>query len=134
MRTSSHARARVRSHEQLVVWRKAIQLTVQTYRLSAKLPDSERFGLMSQMRRAAVSVAANIADGHGREGRQDYIRMLGLARGSLAQLETYFAVVCALEFLIPGDLVDARSLCDEIGRMLVAIQRTLRRLSAESRP
>jgi four helix bundle protein len=80
--------SRKRPHERLLVWRSGIALVVRVYRLTERFPSTERFGLTSQMRRAAVSIPANIAEGQSREGRKNYIRFVGLARGSLAELET----------------------------------------------
>ncbi|UYG06015.1 four helix bundle protein [Halomonas sp. M4R1S46] len=76
------------SHHRLPAWQQAMQWAVDVYKLTACLPDAERFGLMSQMRRAAVSVPRNIAEGAGRDGSTDFLRFLRIARGSLNELET----------------------------------------------
>lgn len=77
-----------RPHHQLRVWNEALELAAQVYAYTAGLPEQERFGLQSQMRRAAVSVPSNIAEGAARGTTPDYLRMLRIARGSLAELET----------------------------------------------
>jgi four helix bundle protein len=76
------------SFRDLSVWQRAIELTVGVYQLTAAFPDSERFGLTSQLRRAAVSIASNIAEGYGRATKGEYIQFLGHARGSVSEVET----------------------------------------------
>ncbi|MFN2565978.1 MAG: four helix bundle protein [Gemmatimonadaceae bacterium] len=116
----------MQSYQDLIVWQKAIDLVVETYRISQKLPRDERFGLTSQMRRAAVSIPANIAEGHGRHHRDDYRQFLSIARGSLKELETHFVIAERLGFLTNADLRRARALSDEVSRMLSALHRKLR--------
>ncbi len=82
----------VPSHYRLRVWRDAIELVGQIYQLSARLPDGERFGLVAQLRRSAVSVASNIAEGAGRGGGAELIRFLKIARGSLMELDTQLLI------------------------------------------
>ena len=130
-RNSREARpSAVNSYERLIVWRESMLLVDDVYRVSASFPSSELFGITSQMRRAAVSVACNIAEGHAREGRQDYIRMLGVAWGSLAELETLIRVAHNLRYVDDKDFRHLMRLCQVVGRMLVALQRALRRTAA----
>ena len=75
-------------YKELDVWKKSVALTTELYRLTAKFPDAERFGLTSQIRRATTSIAANIAEGWGRGSRREYTQFLTIARGSLLELET----------------------------------------------
>jgi four helix bundle protein len=82
----------VRKHQQLDVWKDAIELVEQVYRLTASFPCEERFGLSSQMRRAAVSVPSNVAEGAARSSRREYIRYLEIARSSLVEIETQLAI------------------------------------------
>ena len=117
----------VRSHRDLIVWQKAIDLAVETYRVSRLLPREERFGLTSQMQRASVSIAANIAEGHRREGTLDFIRFLGTSRGSGAELDTYCEIVQRVGYVPYEELSLMYSLESEVDRMTVAIQRSLRR-------
>jgi|SRR5688572_27382275 len=116
----------IQSYQDLVVWPKAIALVFETYRLSRRYPDEERFGLTSQIRRAAVSVPSNIAEGHGRHHTPDYCRFLSIARGSVKELETHFVIAEGLGYVTAADLQRARSLGDEVSRMLSALQRKLR--------
>ncbi|HUQ80089.1 MAG TPA: four helix bundle protein [Gemmatimonadaceae bacterium] len=78
----------VADHRQLVVWQKAVELSLHAYRLTHDFPREERYGLSSQLRRAAVSVACNIAEGNGRRYRREYINYLSIARGSLREVDT----------------------------------------------
>jgi four helix bundle protein len=109
----------------LVVWQKAVALARMVYTETLRLPPEERFGLTSQMRRAAVSIASNIAEGNARESRKDYLRMLMLARGSLAELETQLVIAQQLKYLEATDaLFNALT---EVSRMLQALIAALRR-------
>ncbi|MEN9464611.1 MAG: hypothetical protein RL217_792 [Pseudomonadota bacterium] len=78
----------MRKYQELDAWQHAMELSVAIYHLTANFPDNERYGLVSQMRRAAVSVPSNIAEGHGRDSELEFKRFLLIARGSLAELET----------------------------------------------
>ncbi|MCC5069532.1 four helix bundle protein [Xanthomonas campestris pv. campestris] len=87
-----------RPHERLTVWRDAMSLVEAIYRLSHDFPDSERFGLTAQMRRAAISVPSNIAEGAARRSTAEYLRYLSMARGSLAELDTQLQIATRLQF------------------------------------
>ena len=82
----------IKTFRDLVAWQRGVDLTDVVYRLTSIFPDDERFGLVSQMRRAAVSVPANVAEGYGRGRRAEYIRHLEIARGSLFELQTHVEV------------------------------------------
>ncbi|WP_184610024.1 four helix bundle protein [Xanthomonas arboricola] len=90
-----------RPHERLMVWRDAMSLVEAIYRLSHDFPDSERFGLTAQMRRAAISVPSNIAEGAARRSTAEYLRYLSMARGSLAELDTQLQIAARLQFGSP---------------------------------
>ncbi|PPT73897.1 hypothetical protein XaplCFBP3122_18675 [Xanthomonas arboricola pv. populi] len=90
-----------RPHERLTVWRDAMSLVEAIYRLSHDFPDSERFGLTAQMRRAAISVPSNIAEGAARRSTAEYLRYLSMARGSLAELDTQLQIAARLQFGSP---------------------------------
>ena len=115
------------SFKKLVVWQRAIQLTVQVYNLTSSFPESERFGLTNQMRRAAVSVASNLAEGYGRASKGEYIQFLGHARGSSYEVETQLTIARKLGFGAEQPLARAEELCAEVGRMLAAMVIGLRR-------
>ena len=93
-----------RRHTQLTVWQDSIALVKRVYELTGDLPKEELFGLISQMRRAAVSVASNIAEGSARDGDKEFLRFLYIARGSLAELETQNIICEQLTFIQPGTL------------------------------
>jgi four helix bundle protein len=108
-----------------------MELVVEVYRISRKLPTDERYGLVSQIRRAAISVTLNIAEGAGGYARGDFLHFLSIARGSLRELECIIAMVERLGFLRGSDLERARKLADRVGRMLNKLRKSLlpRRLS-----
>jgi len=88
-----------RKYQDLRVWNNAMQLVEYVYRLTSNYPDSEKYGLVSQMRRAAVSIPSNIAEGNGRGSDKDYRRFLTIARGSLMELETQIILSARLGFV-----------------------------------
>lgn len=96
--------AKISSFRDLRVWQKAMDLVPEAYRLTAKLPKSETFSLGDQIRRAAVSVPANIAEGHGRQHTKEFLQHLAIARGSLAELHTLLLVAQRLNYLGSVDL------------------------------
>jgi four helix bundle protein len=89
-----------RLHERLEVWQDSMELVKLIYLFCKTLPDSEKFGLISQMQRAAVSIPSNIAEGAARESTKDYLRFLAIARGSLAELETQIKICHSLGFVV----------------------------------
>jgi len=116
---------KVQSHRDLKVWQKAIDMTMTCYELTANFPDSERYGLTSQIRRAAVSVPANIAEGKGRSSTGAYINHIGIAVGSIAELDTHFEIALRLELITGVQSQTLRSQLDEIGRMLSGLRKSL---------
>jgi len=120
------ADTRVRSYRDLRVWQKAMALGVESYRVAKLLPKSETYGLISQIQRAAVSIPANIAEGHGREHLGDYVRHLSFANGSLMELETHFLISVELEYLTRDQITQAMSMTAEVGRMLTGLTQKLR--------
>jgi four helix bundle protein len=118
---------RLRSYEQLHVWQRAMELVKVCYRIGALLPSSERFELGSQLRRASVSVPANISEGYARLHRGDYVRHLSFARGSLAEVDTLLMVIGRLGLTHEEELRFARRLADEVSRMLTTMPGTLTR-------
>ena len=115
----------IRSYKDLLVWQRGMELTILVYRLSLELPGDERFGLVSQMRRAAVSVPANIAEGHQRSSTKDYLRFLSIAAGSLAELETLIELTSRLYSIQGTSMGDVVGRADELGRMLRSLQQRL---------
>ena len=117
---------RVRSYRDLQVWQKAMALVVESYRVAKLLPKSETYGLIGQIQRAAVSIPANIAEGHGREHLGDYVRHLSVANGSLMELETHFLISVELEYLTRDQIAPVMAMTSEVGRMLTGLTRKLR--------
>ncbi len=110
----------------LVVWQRAIELTVCIYELTRGFPKDEAFGLTSQMRRASVSVASNIAEGRGRLNRAGFGQFLGLAQGSIFELNTQLAVAKQLEMGLPKKIGQAGLLSEEVSKMLTSSIEKLR--------
>jgi four helix bundle protein len=109
------------SFRELLVWQRSIQMTVAVYRLTGKFPREEIYGLTSQLRRAAVSIPSNIAEGTGRLSTGEYRQFLGIARGSNFEVQTQLEIARALG-LGDCDLIDkAESLSHEVGKMIYAI-------------
>ena len=116
----------VRSYRDLIVWQRSMELVEETYALCSRLPLSERMVLGDQMRRAVVSVAANIAEGHSRAHRKEFLHLLSIAKGSLMELEAHLLIAERVRFLSIGEIRPALSLLDEVSRMLNAMRSRLR--------
>ena len=113
------------SYKDLVVWQKGIELAKRIYALTRRFPADERFGLTSQMRRAAVSVPSNIAEGQTRRTTSEFIQFVSHAEGSAAELDTQIILAVELEFCVKTDALPIYELNDEIRRMLNALRRKL---------
>ena len=124
MATSS-TKKKVESYQDLLVWQKAMDLVVECYRLTQKFPANELYGLTSQIRRAAVSVPANIAEGFGRWHSKDFVRFLLNANGSLKEVETHLLISERLNLLHRSEMQKAMGLSEELGRMLAALRQKL---------
>ncbi len=114
------------SFKDLIVWQKAVKLSLNIYKLTAAFPPSEQFGLTNQLRRASVSIASNIAEGYGRASKGENVQFLGHARGSNCEVQTQLVIASGLGFGTDELRCAAEGLCDEIGRMLVAMMKKLR--------
>ncbi|GBC85431.1 hypothetical protein HRbin11_01880 [bacterium HR11] len=124
----------VRSYRELRVWQTAMTLAAEVYRLTRAFPREERFGMTAQARQAAVSVAANIAEGYGRESLRDYIRFLRVAQGSLKELETHLLLCIRVGLLDEAQARSALESCDRLGRMIHRLIQALRRWKAHHSP
>lgn len=120
------------SFRDLTVWKRAMQLTVAVYRLSRDFPREEQYGLTSQIRRAAVSLPSNIAEGHGRLNTAEFRQFLGIARGSNFELQTQLEIARALGFGNPAFIEEAESLSHEVGKMLYSILESTKKPSKEA--
>ncbi len=121
------------SYKELRVWQRSYALCAGVYRLTNRFPGEERFGLTSQIRRAAVSVPSNIAEGYSRDTTRDYIRFLWMARGSLAELETQLMLAAELRFAGDQASVEMLAEVNEIQRLLNALIRSLKRKDRHAR-
>lgn len=114
------------SFKDLIAWQRAVEMTLAVYKLTAAFPTSERFGLTDQLRRAAVSVPSNIAEGYGRLTRGEYLQFLGHARGSACEVETQLVIAASLGFGSAQNRAAAEKLCTDVSRLLGALIRSLR--------
>ena len=114
---------KVESYRDLLVWQKSMELVGAIYELIGKLPKEERFALTDQMRRSAISIPSNIAEGYERNSTKDYLRFLSIAKGSKAELSTQLDICKMLGYA--GDIESAQALCTEIGKMLNSIIKKL---------
>jgi four helix bundle protein len=122
----------VRTYRDLIVWRKAYDLSLAVYRATRDFPKDEIYGLRSQLRRAAVSIPSNIAEGYGRRTTAEYMRSLNIAYGSNCELETQLSIATDLDF-IPRPVAEKLAhQASEVERMLTALRRALARRSSPS--
>ena len=115
------------SYRELDVWQESMDLVVASYKVSGNFPGHEVYGLTSQVRRAAVSIPANIAEGRGRQHTAEFIQHLSIATGSLAELETHMEIAQRLGYMEPVDLERLLRQSKAVGRMLNALRNALRR-------
>lgn len=117
---------KIESYRNLNVWQKAIELTKSVYLFSTNLPKEELYGLTQQMRRSAVSIPSNIAEGHNRDSLKDYLRFISIARGSAAELETQLLIAYELNFVSDVRYKDVATQIGEVSRMLRGLQQSLK--------
>lgn len=114
-----------KSHRDLIAWQASMQLLVEAYRVARQLPAIERYGLAAQLRRTAVSIAANIAEGFGRSARGDYLRHLSIACGSLREIETHLEAITLLEYLPESATEAAERAAGRTAFLLRRLQKSL---------
>lgn len=112
----------IQSHRDLVVWQKGMDLAVLVYDLASRFPSSENYRLTQQLTRAAISVPANIAEGHARSTVRDYAHFLAIAKGSLMETETFVMLAVRLKYLTETDANPALSLITEVSKMLTTLR------------
>jgi four helix bundle protein len=115
----------IRSYRDLKVWQTAVELTLEIYRITESFPRSEQFGLTSQLRRASVSVASNLAEGHARTTRGEYRHFLSIARGSAIEVEVQLFLAEQIGYVESPRLITARDHCDAVSRMITNLKRAL---------
>lgn len=111
------------SFKQLIVWQKSIELTKEVYKITSQFPNSELYGLISQMRRSAVSIPSNIAEGHKRRNLGEYIQFLSIADASAAELETQ--IIIAKDLYLKIKFLEAEAILEEVQKMLHVIIKKL---------
>ncbi len=116
-----------KSYRDLIVWQRAMDLTEIVYRDTTRFPKEETYGLTSQLRRAAVSVAANISEGHARNTTGEFNQFLGIASGSLAEVETLIMLSKRLGYLSGEGAESILKSCDEVSRMLSGLKKSLKK-------
>jgi four helix bundle protein len=119
----------VRAYKDLVAWQKSMDLVTAVYRASQGFPKEEIFGLVSQTRRAAVSVPSNIAEGHARTSKKEFQYFLSNARGSLAELETQLTIAHQLAYIDEAGITQLLDRLGEVGRILNGLLASLKRSS-----
>ena len=123
----------VKSFRDLAVWNQGMDLAEKVYRLTARFPKEERFGLTAQARRAALSVPSNIAEGHARESTKEYLRGPSIAQASLAELQTQLELAGRLQYATQAELSPLLELATSFSRQLYALRNALRRLPSEAK-
>ena len=113
------------TYRDLDVWKKSVDLVVCVHKMTKGFPNTEKFGLASQIQRAAVSIPANIAEGYGRAHRREYLQHLSIARGSLAELETHLIIAVKLEYVSRAQIKVTWQLAQDVGKMLIRLSSAL---------
>ena len=114
-----------RSYEDLLVWQRSVEFSVEIYSVTAHFPKYELYGMTSQLRRAAVSVPSNIAEGQARRTRADFKHFLSIARGSLMEIETQLLIASRLGYLPQDNFLSLRTRSSEIGRLINGLMNSL---------
>jgi four helix bundle protein len=124
---SKEAGVEIKSFRELRVWQAAMELTLAVYDLTKGFPNEERYGLTSQLRRAAVSVPSNIAEGHTREGTREYLYFISVAQASLAELATQLDLAARLGYLTSHDVAPSLASAGALGRQLFTLRDALKK-------
>lgn len=115
------------SYRDLEVWQLGMDMVASAYELTNEFPPREMYGLTSQLRRSAVSVPANIAEGHARDSTKEFLHHISFSMGSLAEVETHLLIAERLKFVQQEQIIPLLELCGRIGRMLRSLQKSLKR-------
>ena len=116
---------KIHDYKDLILWQKGMDLAERVYLLSAEFPKSEIYGLVSQIRRAAVSIPSNIAEGHARYSDNEFIRFLSIANGSLKEVETQLYLAIRLRYVDETQAQPTLTLCSDVARLLNALRKTV---------
>lgn len=115
----------IQSYKDLKVWQKSMEIACACYEITKMFPKEEVYGMTSQIRRSAVSIPANIAEGYGRDGHGEYVQFLRIAQGSLKELETHLILAEQVKLTALDSTAEIQSQCDEVGRMLRSLIRSI---------
>lgn len=115
----------MKSYRDLIVWQKSMSLVTLIYRIVLKFPDDEKYSLISQIKRSAISIPSNIAEGYGRHYKKDYSRFLQIARGSLFENQTQLEIAINLDFIKIEDLQEIKDMSIEVEKMLNSLVKKL---------
>ena len=118
-------RTQIGSYRELRVWQLAVDIVIEIYRVTRAFPADEKFGLIAQLRRAAVAIPSNIAEGRGRLGAAEFRHFVSIARGSVAEVETQLAVAVALGYIGADEITILSAQLDELSKMLFSLYRSL---------
>ncbi|MCG8448039.1 MAG: four helix bundle protein [Pirellulales bacterium] len=122
------------NHEDLEAWQRSIDLVDRVYDLARKLPTDERYGIVTQIQRAAISVPANLAEGCGRDTTKDFLRHVSIARGSLAEVSTFLTIIRRRKFVAESELKPIESELQTVGRLISGLRRSLRHKINSAKP
>ena len=117
----------VQQYQELIAWQKAMDLVTRICEVTVSFPQKEMFGLINQLRRAAVSIPSNIAEGQGRQTTKDFMRYLSIARGSLQEMETQVILAARLKYIAEREKVELLEKSAETSRLMSGLSRSLSR-------
>ncbi|MCR4965696.1 MAG: four helix bundle protein [Bacteroidales bacterium] len=116
---------KIQSYKELIVWQKAMDMVANVYKLTQDLPKEELFALTSQIRRAAISVPSNIAEGYGRQSKKEYLHFLSVANGSVCEIETQLLLCAKIGYLSEESIKETLQTLSEIGKMIFSIRQKI---------
>ena len=116
---------KIESYRDLEIWKKGVRFSIEIYQVTDNFPAKEQFGIINQLRRAASSFPANIAEGYGRESTKNYIQFLRTSRGSLNEVETFLYIAFGLKFIDKKILDDLLHKSNELGKMITSLIKKL---------
>jgi len=121
----------IKTHKDLIVWQKSVVFVTEIYKFTSSLPDNEKFGIISQLRRAAVSIPTNIAEGAARHSTKEFIQFIYISLGSVSEIDTLLLIVGNLKYSDVSELSKLNLQVDEIKKMLTALIKSLKTVSSE---
>jgi four helix bundle protein len=124
--SSEQYMSEVKTHKDLIVWKKSIVFVTDIYKFSRTLPDDEKFGIISQLRRAAVSIPANISEGAARHSTKEFIQFLYISLGSVSEIDTLLLIIVNLKYVDDIELAKLRQHTEEIKKMLTSLIKSLK--------